>query len=64
MIILNERPHAATVQKMADFDDEDEDFVNDDFYAVLNVRKEVGCQIIYVTYYCLVEYRNLVFLEI
>ena len=39
---------------MADFvEEEDEDFVNDDFYAVLNVRKEVRCEIIYVTDYYL-----------
>lgn len=27
---------------MADFEEEDEAFLNDDYYAVLNVRKEVG----------------------
>ena len=39
------RLHEANVQKMADFTVEDDEFLDDDFYAILNVRKEVECPI-------------------
>ena len=43
-VSFESRFHEITVHKMADFDEDEDAFANDDFYAVLNVRKEVSLQ--------------------